>query len=123
MTAFIKEGNQAEAKKLEAGLKPLFGIVTVKTEEETTYGTVVCRARNPLGTKTLMAILGMPGGQCRQPLGKMTKKGLNVVLDAGRTVWKNNPEVLKPIEDFFGVDIENRLYDEKFLAGLTYEKY
>jgi 4-hydroxy-tetrahydrodipicolinate synthase len=123
MTTLLNQGNQADAEKLMNALKPLFGIVTVKTEEETPYGTVGCRARNPLGTKTLMAILGMPGGQCRQPLGKMTKKGLEVVLNAGRAVWKNNPEVLQPVADFFGVDIEARLHDESVLAGLTYDQY
>ncbi len=123
MTTFLIQGNQAEAEKLKNALKPLFGIVTVKTEEDTPYGTVSCRARNPLGIKTLMAILGMPVGPCRQPLGKMTKKGIEVVLGAGRTVLKNNPEILKPVADFFGVDIETRLYDESFLAGLAYSEY
>jgi 4-hydroxy-tetrahydrodipicolinate synthase len=123
MTAFANQGNLAEAEKLMKALKPLFGIVTVKTEEETPYGTVGCRARNPLGTKTLMAILGMPGGPCRQPLGKMTKKGVKVVLEARRTVWKNNPEILKPVADFFGVDIEARLFDESLLKPLAYSQY
>jgi 4-hydroxy-tetrahydrodipicolinate synthase len=123
MTTFVKEGKLSEAEKLRNALKPLFGIVTVKTEEKTPYGVVGCRARNPLGTKTLMAILGMPGGICRQPLGKMTKKGVEVVLNAGRSVWKNNPEILKPVADFFGVDIEARLYDESNWAGLAYDEY
>ncbi|MBW1674103.1 MAG: hypothetical protein JRJ45_10755 [Deltaproteobacteria bacterium] len=53
----------------------------------------------------------------------MTKKGIEVVLDVGRTVWKNNPEIFKPVADFFGVDIEARLYDESILAGLRYDQY
>ena len=123
MTTLLNEGKQAEAEKLMIALKPLFGIVTVKTQEETPYGTVTCRARNPLATKTLMAILGMPVGPCRRPLGKMTNKGIEVVLGVGRTVWKNNPEILKPVADFFGVDIEARLYNESILAGLRYDQY
>ena len=123
MANLLFEGKQDEAAKLREALKPLFGIVTVKTQEESPYGTVPCRARNPLATKTLMAILGMPAGPCRQPLGKMTKKGIDVVLDVGRTVWKNNPEILNPVADFFDVDIEARLYDDSILAGLTYEGY
>jgi len=123
MTTLLNEGEQAKAEKLTVALRPLFGIVTVKTQEDTPYGTATCRARNPLATKTLMAILGMPSGPCRQPLGKMSKKGIDVVLEAGRTVWKNDPEILKPIADFFGVDIEARLYDEAILAGLTYDQY
>jgi hypothetical protein len=46
-----------------------------------------------------------------------------VALEAGRSVWKNNPEILQPIADFFGVDVEARLNDESLLARLTYEGY
>ena len=53
----------------------------------------------------------------------MTRNGIDVVLNAGRTVWKNNPEILKPIADFFEVDIETRLYDESILSDLTYDEY
>jgi 4-hydroxy-tetrahydrodipicolinate synthase len=123
MAVLLAEGKTAEGEALRDALKPLFGIVTVKTQEETPQGTVGCRARNPLGTKTLMAVLGMPSGVCRQPLGRMTKNGLNVVLEAGRAVWKNNPEILRPIGDFFNVDVEARLHDESFQAGLTYDSY
>jgi 4-hydroxy-tetrahydrodipicolinate synthase len=123
MVRRLNEGNRAEAERLMTALKPLFGIVTVKTQEETPHGPVPCRARNPLPTKTLMAILGMPVGPCRAPLGKMTRKGVGVVLEAGRTVWKNDPELLKPIADFFGVDIEARLYDDSIWAGLIYNEY
>jgi len=123
MTTFVEQGKTAEAEKLVAALKPLFGIVTIITEEDSPQGPVKCRARNPLGAKTLMAILGMPGGPCRQPLGKMTKKGAQVALEAGRSVWRNNPEILQPVADFFGVDIETRLNDASLLTDLTYKGY
>ncbi len=123
MTVLIREGRAEEAEQLMLSLKPLFEIVTVKTEEETPYGAVPCRARNPLAVKTLMAILGMPVGPCRQPLGKMTRKGVDVALNAGRTVWKNRPELLQPLADVFNVDIESRLYDESLLENLIYDAY
>jgi 4-hydroxy-tetrahydrodipicolinate synthase len=123
MTSLVEQGKTAEAEKLVAALKPLFGIVTIITEEDSPQGPVKCRARNPLGAKTLMAILGMPGGPCRRPLGKMSKKGAQVALEAGRSVWRNNPEILTPVADAFGVDIDARLNDESLLAGLTYEAY
>jgi 4-hydroxy-tetrahydrodipicolinate synthase len=123
MTTRLNEGNLVEGEKLMEALKPLFAVVTVKTQEETPFGTVLCRGRNPLPIKTLMAVLGMPGGPCRQPLGRMTEKGIQVLLEACRTVWKNNPEILEPIAEFFGVDIESRLYDESILSGLVYEQY
>jgi hypothetical protein len=56
-------------------------------------------------------------------LGKMTKKGLDVVLDVGRTVWKNNPEILQPVADLFDVDIAARLYEDRAGKGLTYDEY
>ncbi|MEM4643378.1 MAG: 4-hydroxy-tetrahydrodipicolinate synthase, partial [Candidatus Bathyarchaeia archaeon] len=70
--------------------------------------------------KTLMNILGMPAGSLRPPLGKMTKKGLEKVLDAARRVYENSPEILKPVEDFFDVNLQDRLYNEKFWKDLSY---
>jgi len=122
-TKSILEGKIDEARRLFEALKPLFSIVTVRTEEETPYGSVPCRARNPLPYKTLMSVLGMPSGPCRRPLGKMTKKGLDVVLSAARSVYERNPEILKPIEDFFDVDLSKRLYDEDAWRNLAYDQY
>ena len=123
MVKLLEQGNQAEAKKILSALEPLFGLVTIKTKEKTPYGEVVCRARNPLGIKTLMSILGMPSGGCRQPLGKMTKNGLEKVIEAARKVQSDNPEILKPVAEFFGVDIDARLSSLSSREGLCYEKY
>jgi len=123
LTKSILGGNTTAAEKLAEALNPLFQIVTVKTEEETLYGNAVCKARNPLPYKTLMNILGMPAGPCRPPLGKMTRKGVAVLLDNVRKVYENNPEILKPIESFFEVDLQERLYKEEYLEGLNYGEY
>ena len=50
----------------------------------------------------------------------MTKAGLNVVLENARKVYDLNPEILKPIEDFFDVNIQERLNDKKFWKDLYY---
>jgi len=121
---FVKatlEGKIEESERLYAALKPLFSMVTVKTEEETPYGPVLCKARNPLPYKTLMNVLGMPSGPCRRPLGKMTKKGLQAVLKVARAVYEKNPEILEPVEKFFDVDLSKRLYEEDCWRGLTYD--
>jgi 4-hydroxy-tetrahydrodipicolinate synthase len=120
LTHYILDGNITEANQLAQALQPLFAIVTVKTQEQTPYGPVACKARNPLAYKTLMNILGMPSGPCRQPLGKMTHNGLEIVLANARKVYENHPEILQPIEDFFSVDLMERLYNERFWQGLTY---
>lgn len=123
MVQLVNEGNIPAAEKIKNAITPLVGLVTVTTKEKTPYGEVSCRARNPLAIKTLMAILGMPGGNCRQPLGKMSKKGLNTVLDAARILQKNNPEIFQPVADFFGLDVEERLSNESFAQRLCYESY
>ncbi len=120
MANAILGGDLAKANQLAQALQPLFGIVTVKTQEQTPYGLVTCRARNPVAYKTLMNVLGMPSGPCRRPLGKLTRNGLEVVLASARKVYEHNPEVLQPIEDFFDVDLSERLYNERFWQGLYY---
>ena len=120
MVHYVLDGNHEAAAVIQQALQPLFNIVTVKTTEQTPYGPVVCRARNPLAYKTLMSVLGMPAGPCRQPLGKMTRAGLEVVLSNVRKVYEANPQVLDPIAEFFDVDLKDRLYSEKYLEGLSY---
>lgn len=120
MVHYLLDGNEEAAAVIQQALQPLFSIVTVKTTEQTPYGPIACKARNPLAYKTLMNVLGMPSGPCRQPLGKMTRAGLEVVLSAARKVYEANPQVLEPIADYFDVDLKDRLYNEKFLEGLTY---
>jgi len=120
MVQCILDHQMEEANKLCAALQPLFAIVTVKTQEQTPFGAVSCKARNPLAYKTLMNVLGMSSGPCRQPLGKMTRSGLEVVLSNARKVYENNPEILQPIEEFFSVNLQERLYNERFWQGLYY---
>ncbi len=123
MVHLLKEGKTSEAQKLLTALEPLFNLVTVKTIENSPFGEVECRARNPLGIKTLMAILGMSTGGCRQPLGKMTRNGLEKILGAARKVQADNPEIFRPVADFFDVDIAERLNNPSSWEGLAYEEY
>ena len=123
MVQLLNEGNQSEANTLMLKLQPLFSLVTVATTEKTPYGSVLCKARNPAAYKAMMSILGMPSGGCRPPLGRLTQNGLNVVLDGLRGVYKSSPEILQPIEEFFNVDIGQRLEDPKCWEGLYYKQY
>lgn len=116
-------GDKEEAERLKIALEPLFELVTVITQEDTLFGKVTCRARNPLAIKTFMALLGMPVGSCRAPLGKMTRKGLDYIVSIGRKIYSNNPEILQPVEDFFGINLGERLYEPIYQEELFYEKY
>ncbi|MDA0711948.1 MAG: dihydrodipicolinate synthase family protein, partial [bacterium] len=123
VTQFVKAlqaGDLTLAQKWRKALQPLFGMVGVVTQEATPYGPTEVKSRNPVPVKALMAILGMPSGPCRQPLGKMNAAGLAIVLENARQVQANNPEVFAPIASFFGVDIDQRLRDTSVLKGLSY---
>ncbi len=123
MVSHINGGDRAAAEKLHRDLSPLYGLVTVTTTEPTPHGEVVCRARNPLAIKSLMAILGMPSGPCRQPLGKMTRNGIDVVLGAARAVHQSNPDLFAPAEAFFGFRVEDRLETPANWSALFYGDY
>lgn len=124
MVRAFASGRAGEGRRLAAALEPLFNIVTVSVESTRTIGGRQARVRekfrNPLPLKTLMRGLGMIKGGCRQPLGRMTAAGVEVVRGAAQSVWASNPEVLAPIEAAFGVDIEARLGDDALWAGLAY---
>ncbi len=123
MVQLLNSGDAEKARSLAGKLQPLFDLVTVKTTEKTPYGDVVCRARNPLAYKALANILGMPAGPCRQPLGKMSANGLNTVLANVRDVYRQSPEILQPVAEFFGVDLGERLENPASWEGLAYDSY
>lgn len=116
----LNQGKLEDAEQIRTALQPLMGLVTVTTQEETPFGSVTCRARNPLALKTLMQILGIPAGHCRPPMGKMTENGLAKVLEIAQTVQEKNPEIFQPLADFFKVNIQERLTEPRFRKGLTY---
>ena len=120
MVSLLNQGDTDGAMKIQTALKPLLDLVVVVTQEESEFGAVTCRARNPLPLKTLMQLLGMPGGPCRRPLGKMTQKGFLIILDAAKNVQANNPEIFEPVGSFFNVDIEQRLNNPELLKDLWY---
>jgi len=123
MVVYLLSGEQEPAQKINSALEPLYELVTVKTLESTPYGEVECRARNPLAFKTLMSILGMPSGGCRQPLGKMTEKGIQKVVQVARRIQTENPEIFQPAAEFFNIDIDARLNSDNYLKGLFYTDY
>ncbi|ETR71303.1 MAG: DapA [Candidatus Magnetoglobus multicellularis str. Araruama] len=120
MVNAYEQKDYQKGEQLQKALSPLFKLVSVVTTENTPFGPVTCRARNPLPCKTLMQILGMPSGPCRQPTGKMTQNGISALIAAARTVNEKNPEIFAPLADFFNVNIDERLSDNKRHLPLTY---
>jgi 4-hydroxy-tetrahydrodipicolinate synthase len=125
MTRRASAGDVKGAEEVRASLDPLFGVVVVKVNSSRTLAhgarvDVSDRFRNPLPVKTMMQALGMPSGPCRRPLGKMSKDGLAVLRSVLNTVWERNPEVLRPAQEFFGVDIGARIGDDAIWNKLAY---
>jgi len=101
MCSSIFNGELKEAEEIKEALDPIFGLVNVKCGQN--------KFRNPVPVKTIMRGLGMPAGKCRRPLGRIVPEGVETVRSALEKVWQQNPWILKPVEEFYGVDIEERL--------------
>jgi len=114
MTRTVLAGEEGKAMQLKEALDPLFKIVTVKTVEEYEGFTVPCKFRNPLPIKTIMNGLGLPSGPCRAPLGKMTPKGVEAVRGAIKTVYEKNREILMPLQDYYKVNLKERINNDEY---------
>jgi len=114
MTKAILKGDTERANRLREVLDPLFKVVTVNTRESYEGFEVPAKFRNPVGIKTMMKCLGLPSGPCRSPLGKMTPKGIDIVRKALREVYEKDRNVLMPLQDFYKVNIEERLSNDRY---------
>lgn len=114
MVMAILKGDMERADYLRKVLDPLFKVVTVNTMESYEGFEVPCKFRNPVAIKTMMKGLGMPSGPCRQPLGKMTPKGVEIVRNALKAVYEKDKEILNPIQEFYKVSLEERIYKDKY---------
>lgn len=123
MCQYALRGDSEKAHSVANSLKPLFEIVTVKTNEQTSQGTMPFKARNPLPIKTLMRILGLPVGPLRPPMGKLTKQAIDLLLNQARKVQEQHPEIFAPLADYFDVNVHERLIVERYWQGLHYDGY
>lgn len=114
MVRAILCGDMGRASRLRDILDPLFKVVTVNTIESYEGFEVPCKFRNPVPIKTIMRGLGIPAGPCRPPLGRMTQKGIEIVRSAIKEVYERDKTVLQPIQDFYKVNIEERLSHDKY---------
>jgi 4-hydroxy-tetrahydrodipicolinate synthase len=114
MVKAIRNGNMERVNRLKDILDPLFKVVTVNTIESYEGFEVPCKFRNPLAIKTMMKGIGLPSGPCRPPLGKMTPKGMEVVRSALKEVYGKDKEVFKPLQEFYKIDVEERLFNDRY---------
>ncbi len=114
MVKGIKNGDFEKANRLKNSLEPLFKRVTVNTVESYEGFNVPTKFRNPVPIKTMMRGLGMPSGPCRPPLGKMTPKGVELIRNALKEVYEKDKEILRPIQEFYRVNIEERISNDRY---------
>jgi 4-hydroxy-tetrahydrodipicolinate synthase len=114
MVKGIRNGDFEKANRLRNHLDPLFKLVTVNTIESYEGFNVPTKLRNPVPVKMMMKGLGIPSGPCRPPLGKMTPKGVEMVRKALKEVYEKDREILRPIQDFYRVNVEERLSNDRY---------
>lgn len=114
MVKAVQDGDLETAGKLKSALDPLFKVVTVNTLESYEGFEVPTKFRNPVPIKTMMKGLGIPSGPCRQPLGKMTAKGIAVVRNSLKEAYEKDREIFLPLRDFYGIDVEERLSEDQY---------
>jgi 4-hydroxy-tetrahydrodipicolinate synthase len=114
MVKAIRDGDMERANRWKDILDPLFKVVTVTTIESYEGFDVPAKFRNPLAIKTMMKGLGLPSGPCRPPLGKMTPRGMEVIRNALKEVYDKDKETLMPIQAFYKVNIEERLFNDRY---------
>ena len=114
MVKAIRNGDMEKADRLKETLDPLFKVVTVNTIESYEGFDVPAKFRNPLAIKTMMKGLGLPSGPCRPPLGRMTPKGVEVIRNALKEVYQKDKEVFTPLKDFYKINIEERLSNDRY---------
>ncbi len=101
-------------KKIEEALSPFYEVIEVVQERKINGDSIITDSFPvPIAIKTMMSILGMPSGSCRPPLGKMTSEALSQVKNILQKAVKENYWMFKPIEDFYEVDVVERVNNPK----------
>ena len=94
-------------------------LITVKTTEQTPYGPVACKARNPLAYKTLMNVLGYARWTLQTTSGQNDPPRLRSRTCNARKVYEANPEISSPSQ-ILRRRPKGPLNNEKYLEGLYY---
>lgn len=118
-------GDTARAQARSSELAPLLRLVGCKVTSTRRLpngqeARVIDRFRNPLPVKTILAGLGVTEGLCRPPLGRMTAAAVAECREAVRQVWRTAPNVLRPLEEAFDVNIEARLASDAAWQAVTF---
>lgn len=120
MVHFYLIGAYDDGDQYARYLKPVFNAVNVVTKEKTKYGGSKHKARNPVPVKSMMALLGLNVGGCRPPLGKMTRNGANILVDALTAVYSRYSHGFSDLTSFFEIDTEAYLATKELLPLIMY---
>jgi len=91
----FSKGKFNKAASLTEDIEPLFEFPTFSYEKSVVM-------------KSMMNFLGMPVGECRTLSGKLREK----VKDSLREVYRRNDSLFRPLAEFYGTDIEKRLFSD-----------
>lgn len=127
MVAAQTAGRAGGAGEIAGKIRPILQLVVCKAHNVRTMPDgrtleLEDRFRNPVPVKTMMAGLGMVNGISRPPLGRMSRRAVELCREALRQIWNVAPEYLRPIGEHFDVDVQKRLEDDAVWAELAYEQ-
>lgn len=124
MVRAARDGDRTTADREAARLRPLFDSVSILAHEQTPSGeSVAVRSRNPVPIKTALALLGVPVGRCRPPLGQMGPVGFRAFVDTLTRIRRVDPGLFQPLTDAFGDAIDRRLSDAAIQRELSYANW
>ncbi len=114
MTESMKCGDNNLASQIEKALTPFYEVMEVSQQRNKNgngNGSKIVTDYFPIPTtiKAMMSVLGMPSGECRPPLGKMTSDALSQIERVMKKAVSENYWLFKPIEDFYEVDVRGRI--------------
>ncbi len=110
LASSTKLGDSNSVKEIKKALLPFYKIIEVTQERVVNSGKIITDTfPAPITTKTIMAVLGMPSGVCRSPLGKMTEESLLQVKEVLQEAVEKHYFLFEPIERYYGVDVRERV--------------
>ena len=116
----IQQKKFEDAKTIDDEIRPLYDVVTIKTKES--YGgfeNIPQIYSNPIPIKTALAALGVTSMSLRPPLVGMGPNGIDVLREKIAEAYENNPKNFRPFEEWFKVNLEERLCTDKYWNDLV----
>ncbi len=104
-------------------LRRLGGWVSFASREPTPFGPVELKIRNPVPIKAAFALLGIPQGPCRPPLGRLPPVAFARLAEELQRAEAESPELFEEIRSAFGGSPSATACTERAREAWAYAEY